>query len=710
MDKSDKYIHRDLSWLSFNARVLQEASDRSVPLFERIKFLAIYSANLDEFFRVRVANLHNLIRLGKKMRKALDFVPEQILDKLHKTVESQLLEHNRIFDQEIIPELRQHRVHILRRTQLNTPQKGFLEKYFSDTLSAYVQPVLLEKQKIRPFLTNASLYLAVTLYEKANKEGAKTYKIDKNGKPILRYAIVKIPSDYLPRFIELPDNTEGEKCLIFLDDVVRHCLPLLFTGFYIIDSYSFKLSRDAELYIDNEYAGNLLDKIKAGLAKRNIGPAARFVYDRQMPQKLITFLMEMFELEKDSQFAEGRYHNNFDLFKFPNLGLTQYTDAVLAPISLAHFTEKSIFDNIRKQGDVLLHFPYHTFDYVSSFFEQAADDPQVVSIKITQYRVSDRSQIMQALMRAAKAGKEVTVFVEVKARFDEELNLRWADQLEKAGAKVLYSFPGLKVHAKVAIVTRKENGILRDYLYLSTGNFNEKTAKIYVDFGLFSTNEILAKETHAIFYYLATNRVVAGMFNHLLVGQFNLQTTLLELIDNEILNAKKGLNAYILLKMNSLEDKKMIDKLYLASQAGVKIDLIVRGIFCLKSGVKGLSDNINSISIIDRFLEHTRAFYFYNNGNDKLYLSSADWMVRNLHYRIETAFPIDNPTIKQEILYLLRLQLEDNVKGRILDAQLENNYNQGTEKQDFTSRIRSQIVAYDYWKEKAANVDDVLVL
>jgi polyphosphate kinase len=317
---------------------------------------------------------------------------------------------------------------------------------------------------------------------------------------------------------------------------------------------------------------------------------------------------------------------------------------------------------------------------------------------------------MQALMRAAKAGKEVTVFVEVKARFDEELNLRWADQLEKAGAKVLYSFPGLKVHAKVAIVTRKENGILRDYLYLSTGNFNEKTAKIYVDFGLFSTNEILAKETHAIFYYLATNRVVAGMFNHLLVGQFNLQTTLLELIDNEILNAKKGLNAYILLKMNSLEDKKMIDKLYLASQAGVKIDLIVRGIFCLKSGVKGLSDNINSISIIDRFLEHTRAFYFYNNGNDKLYLSSADWMVRNLHYRIETAFPIDNPTIKQEILYLLRLQLEDNVKGRILDAQLENNYNQGTEKQDFTSRIRSQIVAYDYWREKAANVDDVLVL
>ncbi|MCB0596692.1 MAG: polyphosphate kinase 1 [Lewinellaceae bacterium] len=678
------YIQRDISWLSFNYRVLQEAKDPTVPLLERIKFLAIYSSNLDEFFRVRMANHRNLLRVGKKTKKELHIDSKQIVKDIQRIVNKQQEEFSRIFEKEIIPELKHHKVHLLRRLDLNEQQKKFVEAYFKDHMLPFVQPVLLVKNKIRPFLNNAALYLTVLLQDKTDPQ-----------KPH-QYANVKIPSDHLPRFIELPSATNRHD-LIMLDDIVRHSVSWMFPGYHILDTFSIKLTRDAELYIDDEFSGDLVQKIKESLAKRQVGPASRFVYDREMPNELLDFLKEAFDLEKYDILQEGRYHNNFDFFKFPDFGMAQLSNPPLPSLPYPTLEDSPDFWQSIREKDHLIHVPYHSYDSVVRFFEEAARDPKVTHIKIIQYRVARKSRIMQALQDAVKAGKQVSVFIEVKARFDEEANLEWGEKLEQAGVNVHYSFPGVKVHSKLALVRRIEGRKARMYTYLSTGNFHEDTAKVYSDFGVFTADERLVNEVARVFSFLETVKVPQQGFQHLLVGQFNLRTELEKLIDFEIEQARAGQRAEIILKLNSLQDQSMIEKLYLASQAGVKIQLIIRGICSLVPGMKRVSENISAVSIVDRYLEHARVFIFYHGGEELIYLSSADWMVRNLSYRVETTFPVYSEHIRNQIKDFITIQLSDNVKARIIDRESSNEYR--TDGSDLA--IRAQMETYYYIKRQS---------
>lgn len=687
-------IHRDISWLSFNYRVLQEAKDPNVPLLERLKFLAIYSNNLDEFFRVRVANHRNLLRVGRKTREEFDYDPKALLKQITKIVNKQQEEFSDIFENQIIPELKNHWIFLKRRLELGKKQRAFVEEYFEQNMLPYVQPVLLVKGKIRPFLVNAALYLMVNLRD---KQKGKTY-----------YAIVKLPSDHLPRFIRLP-SLNGRRELIMLDDIVRHTLSRMFPGYDILDTYSFKLTRDAELYIDDEFSGDLTTKIRNSLAKRQVGPPSRFVYDREMPKELLEFAIEMFHLKKEDLLVEGRYHNNFDFFGFPDFGLVELKNKPLPPLPYPALEDAEDFYGAIKECDHLVAPPYHSYESVIRFFEEAARDPQVTHIKITQYRVAKKSRIMNALMDAVKAGKQVFVFIEIKARFDEKANLEWGEKLEKAGIHVQYSMPGLKVHSKMALVRRLEEDGLKFYTYLSTGNFHEVTAKIYGDLGLFTVDERLTSEVARLFTFLETKKRPEQGFEHLLVGQFNLRPELERMIDHEIKQAKKGKPSGITLKMNGIQDERMIKKLYQASKAGVPVKLIVRGICSIVPGVPEVSENIEAISIVDRYLEHARIFIFHNNGKKDILLSSADWMTRNLSWRIEAIFPIFDPDIRQQILEMVDIQLRDNTKARIIDPEMKNEYRQ--DENDIL--IQSQIETYFYFKrreEERANVNEETVM
>ncbi len=675
------YLNRDISWLSFNYRVLQEAKDPQVPLLERLKFLAIYSNNLGEFFRVRIASNRNLIRIGKKTKRELGIEPKEVVKQAIEIVKEHMIEFTNIFDNQIIPELKKEGIHLLRRLDLNEAQALFVEEYFKDNLLPYVQPVLLLTGKVNPFLANAAIYLALDMR-------------DKSAPDRIQYALVQVPSHFVHRFVQLP-APKGEHHIIMLDDIVRHNVSMLFPGFDIQDAYSIKLTRDAELYIDDEYSGNLMEKIKKSLKKRNVGPASRMVHDREMPNRMLRYLMEMFELSEIDLIPESRYHNNFDLFKFPDFGMRHLKQKALPPLPYSPFEQqKKIFKRIRER-DHLVMFPYHDYAPVVKLFEQAAVDPLVTHIKVVQYRVSSDSRIMDALRLAVKNGKVVFVFIEIKARFDEEANLRWGEKLEKAGIKVRYSFPGLKVHAKVALFRRYENEQFRDYVYLSTGNFHEGTAKIYSDFGLFTADTRITEEAKSLFKFLEKLELPTQAFQHLLVGQFNLFDGLVSLIDKEIKQAKKGKKALIILKLNSIQDPKMVAKLYEASNAGVEIRLIVRGICSVIPRKEGYSENIKAISIVDRFLEHARVFYFYCGGEEHLYLSSADWMERNLHRRIETAFPIYDPRLRQQIMDVLDLQWRDNVKGRIIDEAGANKYQKV---KGLRRALQSQLETYRYFR------------
>ncbi len=678
------YNHRDISWLSFNYRVLQEAKDPAVPLLERLKFLAIYSSNLDEFFRVRVASVRNLKKVGRKTKAQLDFDPRELLKEIHRIVNLQQSEFSEIYEEQIVPELRRHHIHILRRLDLNHEQQRFVENYFHNNLLPFVMPVLLVKNRVRPFLANAHLYLAVHLRQKK--------------KPLMEseFALVKIPSDQLPRFVKLP-STGDRHDLILLDDIVRHSISWLFPGYDIRDTYSIKLSRDAELYIDDEYSGDLVQKIKASLQKRQVGPASRFVYDREMPAFLLAHMREMLELGKNDMLPEGRYHNNFDFFRFPDFGMTHLKNKPLPP--LPHPTLHEVEDPfaVIRQKDQLLHVPYQSYQSVVNFFERASEDPQVTHIKVIQYRVAKQSRILQALMHGVQRGKQVSAFVEIKARFDEATNLEWGEKLDKAGVRVHYSFPGVKVHAKLALIRRIEDGEPKLYAYLATGNFHEETAKLYSDFGMFTCDPRITSEVSTVFTFLENIKPPRQDFEHLLVGQFNLRPGLYALIDQEIENAKAGKIAAMTLKINSLEDKSIIAKLYDASQAGVKIKLIIRGICCLVPGLKGISENIEIISIVDRFLEHARVFVFHNDGDERIYLSSADWMERNLSFRVETTFPVYDDALKREIKDILELQTNDNVKARYIDRYDRNEYR----RTNTDIPVRAQLETYFYLKRQS---------
>lgn len=673
------YIHRDISWLAFNYRVLQEAKDKSVPLFERLKFLAIYSSNLDEFFKVRVANHRNIVRAVGNPSE-LQFNPAKVLEQIQNIVKDQQEEFSSIYKKELLPELKENGIKILKSGKLNEEQLEFIENYFVNFMQPYIQPMLLVGQKIKPFLNTGSLYLALNMEDVADRKGAN------------QYAIVPIPSKELPRFIELP--SEENHHLILLDDIVRHNVKAIFPGYKIINSFSIKLTRDAELYIDDEYSGDLIAKIQRSLNKRNVGVASRLVYDRRMPKEMLEYFIHAFGLNDYDLLPEGRYHNNSDFFQFPNFGMEHLENVPMPPLKFRELEDAdNIFEEI-KQKDHLIHVPYHSYEAVIKFFEDAANDPNVTHIKIIQYRVASTSRIMQALMQAVKNGKQVSAFVEVKARFDEESNLRWGAALEDAGVAVYYSMPGLKVHSKTAIVRRIEDSGSKLYTYLSTGNFHEKTAKIYSDIGIFTCDERLTSEAARVMTYLETKKTPEKPFEYMGVGQFNLNEKLENLIDREIQNHKAGKPAFITLKMNSLQDEEMINMLYKASKAGVQIKLIIRGICSLVPGVEGVSDNILAISIVDRFLEHARVFWFHNDGNDEVYLSSADLMSRNLHRRIETMFPVLDDHLKKVIIDLIKIQLNDNVKSRYIDYKNNNTYR----KTGNDIAIRSQVETYYYIK------------
>ncbi|MBK7808858.1 MAG: polyphosphate kinase 1 [Saprospiraceae bacterium] len=679
-----KYIHRDVSWLSFNYRVLQEAKDPSVPLLEKLKFLAIYSSNLDEFFRIRVANHRNLARADKSTLKNIDYSPEIVLREILNIANNQQKEFSTIFEKNILPELKKNGVQVISWRNLNREQVEYVDTYFNEYLLPFVQPVILAGKKIKPFLNNGALYLALHMHSK------------ESSKPISEYAIVKIPSDHLSRFVELPCKITGVKQVLMLDDAVRHSVRLIFPGYNIQDSYSIKLTRDAELYIDDEYSGDLISKIKKSLNKRSIGVASRMVYDRNMPKHFLQYLMNVFEIDELDLLPEGRYHNNSDFFKFPSFNLAHLKDPTLTPIKIEDLEEAdSIFDRI-KEKDQLIHMPYHSYESVVKFFEDAAADPDVTHIKIIQYRVAKISRIMMAIKNAVKSGKQVSTFIEVKARFDEEANLQWGEELEKAGVSVYYSMPGFKVHSKLALVRRLEDGRPNLYAYLGTGNFHEDTAKIYTDFGIFTNDKRITSEVARVFTFLETKQRPSHPFEFLGVGLFNLKEKFISLIKREIENAKKGKKARMTLKMNSIQDEEMINYLYEASKAGVRIKLIIRGICSLVPGQKDLSENIEAISIVDRFLEHSRVFVFHNDGQPEVYLSSADWMVRNLHFRVETLFPVLDTDLAKTIITCLNIQLNDNVKSRVLDAKLSNRYKKN--KDDIA--VRSQIETYYFIKRR----------
>ncbi|MCB0659825.1 MAG: polyphosphate kinase 1, partial [Saprospiraceae bacterium] len=628
------------------------------------------------------ANHRNLSQTDKVTIKNLEYSPQTVLKQLLKIANTHQKEFTRIFENIILPELEKNRIQIASWHRLNPEQMDFINTYFDEYLLPFVQPVILDGKNIKPFLNNGALYLALYLKKKdADKSEPQ-------------YAIVKIPSDHLPRFIELPNASDGTKNIMILDDVVRYTVRYIFPGYDIIDTYSIKITRDAELYIEDEFQGDLINKIKKSLSKRNIGETSRMVYDRIMPRHFLQYLMQVFDIQQVDLLPEGRYHNNSDFFKFPDFGLKHLKDAVLTPIKIPSLEDSSsIFDVIKVQDHFIM-TPFHCYESVIKFFEDAATDPDVTHIKIIQYRVAKVSRIMDAIKLAVKSGKQVSTFIEVKARFDEEANLTWGENLEKAGVQVNYSMPGYKVHSKLALVRRLENSKPNIYAYLGTGNFHEDTAKLYSDIGIFTADRRITAEVARIFTYLETQQEPIQKFEYLGVGLFNLKQKFIDLIQREIQHAKSGQKAKMIIKMNSLQDTEMIQLLYNASQAGVKIKLIIRGINCLIPGVKGLSENIEAISIIDRFLEHSRVFVFHNAGESEVYLSSADWMVRNLHYRVEALFPVFDPTIAKNIISILKIQWNDNVKARIFDAAQSNSYKTN----DDEIAMRSQIETYYFIK------------
>jgi len=658
----DRFINREISWLAFNGRVLQEAKDPRVPLYDRLNFLAIVYSNLDEFFRVRVASLRSLLRLKKKKLKKLGFRPARLLRDIHFTVTGQQEDFANIFRSEILPALGAHGIFLLNDRTLNGEQVRHLRHAFRDVVQPYLDPRVLDPSRDPPFLEAGRIYLAVELWPGPES----TLAVERPS-----YGLVTIPSPPLPRFLVAPG--EGLNVL-FLDDVIRVSLQEAFPEYEVGSAFSVKLSRDAELYLEDEFEGDLVERIRKSLRKRETGLPARFLYDLQSPYALIAFLKEHLRLEDEDLVPGGRYHNLQDLAHFPR----QRSEEGLARGSLPPLPHPeleaapSLLEAVEEK-DRILHFPYQSFDYVTRFFREAAGDPQVDRIWITLYRVAERSEIVQALIDAARRGCQVTAFVEVKARFDEAQNLQWADEMVQAGVRTVYSMPELKVHAKVALVSRRIDGEHRAYAYLGTGNFNEITARVYGDHALLTADPRLTQDVEEVFRFLLGESQAPDCHN-LLVAPFTLRESLTGLVQEEAKRARDGRPSGMVLKMNSLEDERMMDELFEAGVAGVHVNLIVRGICRMRLGVDPESRSIRGRSIVDRYLEHARIFRFVGGGAPVLLLSSADLMKRNLDHRVEVAFPVFDPDLREELEHFLHLQLSDNTKARALDAPQENNY------------------------------------
>jgi len=677
------YFNRELSWLSFNHRVLQEAMDETVPLFEQIKFLAIYSSNLDEFFKIRVSAIRHMMHLGSKASKKIPFDPHLLHRDIMMTVAFQQELFLDTFYKKVIPGLQRENIYLINEKNLQRAHHEFLSEYFDQYIRPWSRPMIIIKNKISVFLKNNTLYLFLRMVprEEKTEQGAK-----KRRRSV--YASLEIPTDHLSRWVTLP-ALDGRHYVMFLDDVIRFNMKKLFPGYEILESRAIKLTRDADIPIEDEFSGDVVKAVKKLIQKRSTGVITRIMHDKKMSPRLKRYMMDALSLQEEDLIPGDRYLSYEHLFDFPRFGrIPEYKP--LPPLHLKLLKQKKgIFERLSGQR-ILLYFPYHAYDPVLNFLYQAARDPAVLSIKITLYRIAAESKLIKALRKAAENGKDVTVFIELKARFDELRNLQAAEKLESSGVNVLYSLPVLKVHSKVCLVSRQEGEKLHAYAYLATGNFNESTSRSYCDFGFFTDDEKLVSDIREVFRVLAGVESKA-LFKELIVAPVNMRRALNQLIDFEIEEARKGAGAEIIFKVNGLEDEKIIRKLYEASGAGVDVKLIVRSICCLVPGVKGASTRIRAISIVDRYLEHARVFSFYHGGKKRTFLSSADLMTRNLNRRIESAFEIKEPELKQTVLDILALQWADNVKARILDSRQLNSYVPAK-----GPALEAQLAIYDY--------------
>ena len=676
--QDERFQHRDLDWLNFNERVLQEAADKSNPVLERLKFLAIFSSNLDEYYRVRVSQLRQIKKIKKSLRKKLALKPNKKVKQIIKEVKEQQIQFGQIFKDEILPELAEHHIHLIQHQDFSKDQFAQAKRIYQDKIKEHLEPQLVDfEKKNQLFLENNTIYFFIT-FENCEEAG-----------------VVNIPVEQVGRFIELK-NEGKEHFISFIDDIIRAEIHEVFPKRKVAGIYQVKMSRDAELYIDDQFNGVLAEKIYESLEQRTDGQPTRLLYDAEMPKELQKKLRKHLGLGKIDMMPGGKYHNFSDFFSFPdptdNSDL-KYED--LTPIPHKHFEAASDYFKLIKEKDQLLHFPYMSFSYVENLIEQAAEDNDVVSIKISLYRVADESALTSSLLKALEKGKEVTVFIEAKARFDEENNITWGRKFEEKGANVIYSYPKIKVHSKIFLIDRIEAGESVKYAYIGTGNFNAETSKLYCDHALFTAHKKITKELDRVFKVLEGELIIPRAKN-LLVSPFETRREFTQMILHEIDEAEAGREAKITAKMNSLEDEEIIDLLYRANKSGVKIRLLVRGFTCLIAGVKDLSEHIYITSILDRFLEHGRIYIFHNGGEERIFMGSADWMNRNLNRRIEVLAPIFDEDIKQELKEILQLQLNDNVKARVQDYTGKNEY----VAHDAKKPIRSQYEIYKYLQKK----------
>ncbi len=678
--KSKKLTNREISWLFFNERVLQEAADRNVPLVERMRFLGIFSNNLDEFFKVRVATIKRMIDIEDKTGRPNKEKPKEILNEIQQIVIRLQKRFETIYE-EIKEELSKERINIINETQLNKRKAEFVDKYFQEKVLPVLTPIMLHNVKDFPRLKDKSIYLAV-------KMTSKNPAVD------MEYAIIEIPTDRLGRFLVFP--IRSRKYIILLDDVIRFDLKSLFSQFKFdhFEAYTIKLTRDAELDIDNDLSKSFLEKIDESVSDRKIGQAVRFVYDKSIPTDLLNYLIRRLELDEgDNLIPGGRYHNFKDFMNFPNLGKSHLRYDYKPPVTHPRIKNNTSIFDIISEKDLMLHFPYQTFNHYINWLREASMDPDVVSIRTTLYRVAHNSAVINALINGALNGKQVVVNIELQARFDEKSNIYWSKKLEDAGVRVTFGIQGLKVHSKLTLITREENGELVHYGAVGTGNFHEGTANVYSDLLMLTKNKEINEDIIKVFDFF-DNSYRNYSYKHLIVSPNFQRKKLSALIDYEIKNSQAGKSAFIIIKINSLVDTEMIQKLYQANNAGVKIKLIVRGICSLIPGIEGQSENIEAVSIVDKYLEHSRIFVFANGGDELFYISSADWMTRNLDHRIEVSSPVFDKDLQNELMDIINIQLKDNVKARIIDEKQSNKY----KKSHSSKSIRSQIELNNYYK------------
>ena len=675
----NSYINRELSWLQFNDRVLQEAADESVPLIERFRFLGIFSNNLDEFFKVRYATVRRIDEAGRGGKSELGIKASELLEIITNSVIKQQSASLDILAN-IGEKLENEGIFLVDETTIKKDHHDFIKNYFIQQISPALVTIVLNDSLELPVLKDISAYLAVKMKLKSGRK---------------QYALIEIPKT-MNRFIVLP-SIRDKSYVMILDDLLRYCLDDIFNIFNYesITANMIKITRDGELDFDSDLSKSFIEKLSNSVKDRQIGDPVRFVYDKTIDEETLVFLMSKMGIEsKDSVIPGGRYHNRRDYMGFPSLGRTDLLYKKIIPLQVKGLSiHNSIFSSIAKK-DYLLHTPYQTFSYVVKFLREAALDPQVKSIKITIYRLAQISHIASSLINAAKNGKRVTVVIELRARFDEQANIDYAEQMQDEGVNLVFGVPGLKVHSKICVIERGEDHVIKRYGFISTGNFNESTAKVYTDFTLFTANQKVLKDINKVFNFFDTNYLIYR-YKHIMTSPHYTKSKVFALIDTEIANVKNGKPSFIKLKLNSISSYKMIDKLYEASQAGVKIQMIVRGICCLVPGIKGMSENIEVISIIDKFLEHTRLYVFCNDNDTRVYISSADWMTRNIENRVEVSCPIYQDDIKQELLDVFDICWSDNVKARVIDSSQSNEYRTNS-----NVKVRAQFALYDYFKEK----------